>query len=141
MNFFKVIKTFRDGDCNTLLSTSIGEEGLDVGEVELIVCFDISSKSPIRMIQRMGRTGRKREGQVVVLVTEGKEQQTLNDCFFHKNHMKNWAGSKELMKQFFVQSPRMVPKEINPKCMKMSITVTKQTVSRNSSVKVSDSSK
>lgn len=66
---------FKSGACNTLVSTCIGEEGLDVGEVDLIVCFDISSKSPIRMVQRMGRTGRKRDGRVVVLVTEGKEQQ------------------------------------------------------------------
>ncbi|XP_044745496.1 Fanconi anemia group M protein homolog [Coccinella septempunctata] len=131
----RVIKTFRDGDCNTLLSTSIGEEGLDVGEVDLIICFDISNKSPIRMVQRMGRTGRKREGQVVILVTEGREQQTLNDCLFHKNNMKSWAGSTELMKQFFVESPRMVPKEIHPKCMKMQITVTKPMVSKNNSIK------
>lgn len=38
-------------------------------EVDLIVCFDATS-SPIRMIQRMGRTGRKRMGRAVILVTK-----------------------------------------------------------------------
>lgn len=66
---------FKSGECNTLVSTCIGEEGLDVGEVDLIICFDISSKSPIRMVQRMGRTGRQRDGRIVCLVTEGKEDQ------------------------------------------------------------------
>lgn len=69
---------FKSGICNTLVSTCIGEEGLDVGEVDLIICFDISSKSPIRMVQRMGRTGRQRDGRVVVLITEGKEQQVFH---------------------------------------------------------------
>ena len=34
-----------------------------------IVCYDVS-KSPIRLVQRMGRTGRKRAGRIIVLVTE-----------------------------------------------------------------------
>ena len=44
-------------------------QGLDIGEVDLIVCYDVS-KSPIRLVQRMGRTGRKRAGRIIVLVTE-----------------------------------------------------------------------
>jgi ERCC4-related helicase len=48
---------------------------VDIGEVDLIVNFDCLS-SPIRMIQRVGRTGRKREGRVVTLVSEGQEEKT-----------------------------------------------------------------
>jgi ATP-dependent DNA helicase MPH1 len=44
---------------------------LDIGLVDLVVNFE-SSASPIRMVQRMGRTGRKRPGRVVLLVTEGE---------------------------------------------------------------------
>lgn len=51
----------------------VGEEGLDVGEVDLIICFDVSQHSPIRLVQRMGRTGRKRDGHIIILVTDGKE--------------------------------------------------------------------
>ena len=62
-----------------LVSTSVGEEGLDIGEVDLIICFD-ASNSPIRLVQRMGRTGRKRAGKIIILVTEGKEDQV--NCWF-----------------------------------------------------------
>lgn len=34
---------------NTLIATSIGEEGLDIGEIDLIACYD-SQASPIRMV-------------------------------------------------------------------------------------------
>lgn len=51
----------------------LGEEGLDVGEVDLIICFDISQHSPTRLVQRMGRTGRKRDGHIIILVTDGRE--------------------------------------------------------------------
>ena len=67
---------FRQGGYNTLVCTSIAEEGLDIGEVDLIICFD-SLASPIRLVQRMGRTGRKREGRVVMLVTQGYEETVL----------------------------------------------------------------
>ena len=68
------MRQFREAGCNTLVSTCVGEEGLDIGDVDLIICFD-AHKSPIRLVQRMGRTGRKREGKIVMLVTEGKEEQ------------------------------------------------------------------
>ena len=58
----EIIDKFRSGTYNTLVATSIGEEGLDIGEVDLIICYDASA-SPIRMLQRMGRTGRKRTGK------------------------------------------------------------------------------
>lgn len=80
-----------------MIATCIGEEGLDIGEVDLIICYD-SGFSPIRyflkslkysliklflsqikrMIQRMGRTGRKRAGKVYVLLMEGKEFANYN---------------------------------------------------------------
>lgn len=70
--YLKVVKEFRCGNYNTLVSTCVGEEGLDIGDVDLIVCYD-AHKSPTRLVQRMGRTGRKRQGRIVMLMTEGKE--------------------------------------------------------------------
>jgi excinuclease UvrABC helicase subunit UvrB len=72
LHVLQVMHKFKAGGYNTLISTCVGEEGLDIGEVDLIVCFD-AHKSPIRLVQRMGRTGRQREGRIVMLVTEGKE--------------------------------------------------------------------
>ena len=60
---------FRLGGYNVLVATSIGEEGLDIGSVDLIICFD-ALKSPIRLVQRMGRTGRARQGRIVLMMTE-----------------------------------------------------------------------
>ena len=68
-----VLEAFRKGTVNTLICTCIGEEGLDVGEVDLIVHYDTVS-SAIRNIQRSGRTGRKRAGRVVQLLMEGHEE-------------------------------------------------------------------
>lgn len=65
----KVVNDFRAGGYNVLVATSIGEEGLDIGSVDLIICFD-ALKSPIRLVQRMGRTGRARQGRIVLLMTE-----------------------------------------------------------------------
>uniref|UniRef100_A0A2N9HDI2 Helicase ATP-binding domain-containing protein n=1 Tax=Fagus sylvatica TaxID=28930 RepID=A0A2N9HDI2_FAGSY len=58
-----VLEKFRAGGFNVIVATSIGEEGLDIMEVDLVICFD-ANVSPLRMIQRMGRTGRKHDGRV-----------------------------------------------------------------------------
>lgn len=70
----RVLDEFRAYAFNTLVATSIGEEGLDIPDVDLIVCLDVSS-SPTRSVQREGRTGRHRAGRVVHLLSEGKEVQ------------------------------------------------------------------
>jgi ERCC4-related helicase len=39
----KIISDFTSGDFNVLVATSIGEEGLDIGEIDLIICYDSSA--------------------------------------------------------------------------------------------------
>lgn len=68
----ELIKQFKNGTYNVLVATSIGEEGLDIGEVDLIICYDLTS-SPIKNIQRMGRTGRNRDGKVILLFSSNEE--------------------------------------------------------------------
>ncbi len=80
------IDRFMAGDSNVLVTTSVGEEGLDIGSVDLIVFFDAQS-SPIRSVQRSGRTGRQREGKIVILLCEGKE---------HQLYLKSEASSASL---------------------------------------------
>jgi Fanconi anemia group M protein len=65
-----LIEDLRKGYLNTLCSTSIGEEGLDIPEVDLVIFYE-PIPSEIRYIQRRGRTGRKAPGRVVILATEG----------------------------------------------------------------------
>ncbi|KAI4469154.1 fanconi anemia group m fancm family member [Holotrichia oblita] len=120
------VNSFRSGDCNTLISTCIGEEGLDIGEVDLIVCFDISNKSPIRLVQRMGRTGRKKEGKIIVLVTEGKEEEILKECLVNKHYLsKNILKSREIHSNLFQHNPRMIPDSLTPTCQKIHVSVPK----------------
>ncbi|KAM8920818.1 Fanconi anemia group M protein [Pelodytes ibericus] len=118
----EVVRRFRDGGYNTLVSTCVGEEGLDIGEVDLIICFD-AQKSPIRLVQRMGRTGRKRQGRIVVLLCKGREERTYNQSQSSMRSIyKTILGNKTL--HLSTVSPRMVPDGLNPKPHKMFITQT-----------------
>ena len=65
-----VLDEFRSGGANVLLATSIGEEGLDIPSADLVIFYEPVS-SEIRTIQRRGRTGRRRLGEVIVLIAEG----------------------------------------------------------------------
>ncbi|KAM5235479.1 Fanconi anemia group M protein [Ctenodactylus gundi] len=116
----EVVRQFRDGGYNTLVSTCVGEEGLDIGEVDLIVCFD-AQKSPVRLIQRMGRTGRRRQGRIVVILAEGREERTYNQSQSNKRSIyKAISGNRQVL-HFYHGSPRMVPEGINPELHKMFI--------------------
>ncbi|XP_008307062.1 Fanconi anemia group M protein [Cynoglossus semilaevis] len=117
----EVVHRFRQGGFNTLVSTCVGEEGLDIGEVDLIVCFD-AQKSPIRLVQRMGRTGRKRHGRIVVILAEGREERTYNQSQSNKRSVyKSIIGNTSGF-HMYPNSPRMLPDGVNPTLHKMHIT-------------------
>jgi Fanconi anemia group M protein len=65
----EILERFRRGELNILVSTSIGEEGLDIPQVELVVFYE-PIPSEVRFIQRKGRTGRVRPGRCVILVAD-----------------------------------------------------------------------
>ena len=44
-----MIKRFKNGKTNTLVATCVAEEGLDIGNVDIIISYDCLA-SPIRMI-------------------------------------------------------------------------------------------
>ncbi|KAK3426055.1 hypothetical protein EUGRSUZ_F02585 [Eucalyptus grandis] len=105
-----VLEKFRAGGYNVIVATSIGEEGLDIMEVDLVICFD-ANVSPLRMVQRMGRTGRKHDG---LLACEGSEL---------KGYRRKQANSKAISKHMrnggiasfnFHLSPRMIPHIFKP---------------------------
>ncbi|XP_047528487.1 Fanconi anemia group M protein isoform X1 [Vanessa atalanta] len=122
----RVMRGFRSGACNALVCTCVAEEGLDVGSVDLILCFDVSTRSPVRLVQRCGRTGRERGGQVFILVTEGKEHQTLKESMRQRDGLnQKILESKEVENSLYKTNPRMVPRDLTPECQKMYITVDK----------------
>ena len=65
----EVIKKFREGIYNTLIATSVAEEGIDIPSTDMVVFYE-PVPSEIRTIQRRGRTARKRAGKVVVLIAK-----------------------------------------------------------------------
>jgi len=64
-----ILDKFKEGIYNVLVSTNVGEEGLDIAECDMVVFYDVVA-SEIRLIQRKGRTARHREGKVVILYTK-----------------------------------------------------------------------
>lgn len=108
-----IIEKFQTGIYNTLVATSIGEEGLDIGEVDLIVCYDASA-SPIRMLQRMGRTGRKRAGNIVVTLMKGKEEDNFVKAKDNYEKMQKEIASGARFNFHDEESRRIVPREIVP---------------------------
>ena len=62
----EILKEFKQGIYNVLVSTNVGEEGLDIAECDMVIFYDVVA-SEIRLIQRKGRTARHREGKVVIL--------------------------------------------------------------------------
>lgn len=72
----KIISQFSEGEINTLISTSIGEEGLDIPEVDAVIFYE-PIPSAIRKIQRAGRTARLKEGKLFILVTKKTRDETF----------------------------------------------------------------
>lgn len=72
-----IVERFRRGEHNVLVATSVAEEGLDIPETDLVVFYE-PIPSEIRSIQRRGRTGRKRAGRVVVLMTKGTQDEAAH---------------------------------------------------------------
>jgi ERCC4-related helicase len=79
----QILEDFRDGKYNILVTTSIGEEGLHVPDVDHVIFYE-AVPSEIRMIQRRGRTGRTRPGKTTVLMTEG----TVDEAYYWTSRRK-----------------------------------------------------
>jgi Fanconi anemia group M protein len=87
----ELIKKFKEGVYNTLVATSVAEEGLDIPATDMVVFYE-PIPSEIRTIQRRGRTGRKRPGKVVVLVTK----QTRDEAYLWSSKGKEKRMKREL---------------------------------------------
>jgi ATP-dependent DNA helicase MPH1 len=109
----EAISNFKAGLVNVIVATSIGEEGLDIGQVDLIVCYDASA-SPIRMLQRMGRTGRKRAGNIVLLLMRGKEEESFTKAKDNYEQMQKMITDGVRFNFRHDLSTRIIPRDITP---------------------------
>ena len=80
----ETVQKFRDGVFQVLVATRVGEEGLDIAEVNLVIFYD-NVPSSIRFIQRRGRTGRKDTGKLVVLIAKN----TIDETYY-------WIGKRKI---------------------------------------------
>ncbi len=80
----ETVQKFRDGFYKVLVATRVGEEGLDISEVNLVIFYD-NVPSSIRFVQRRGRTGRKDAGKLVVLIAKD----TIDETYY-------WIGKRKI---------------------------------------------
>lgn len=80
----ETVQKFRDGDFRVLIATRVGEEGLDIAEVNQVIFYD-NVPSSVRFIQRRGRTGRKDTGKLVVLIAKN----TIDETYY-------WIGKRKM---------------------------------------------
>ena len=80
----ETVQNFRDGKFQVLIATRVGEEGLDIAEVNQVIFYD-NVPSSIRFVQRRGRTGRKDTGKLVVLIAKN----TIDETYY-------WIGKRKI---------------------------------------------
>ena len=95
----EIIKAFRMGEYDVLISTSVAEEGIDIPAVDLVILYE-PVPSEVRMIQRRGRTGRKRTGRVKVLITNGTRDEGYYWSSVRKeDNMKNQLINPKILEE------------------------------------------
>jgi ERCC4-related helicase len=105
------LESFRNGDFDVLVATSIAEEGLDIPEVGLVIFYE-PIPSEIRYIQRKGRTGRRSAGSVIILAAED----TI-DSRYHRATQRRLEMMHKRMKNLTSISLKQitrVPMRLNP---------------------------
>ena len=79
----ETIRSFENGDFNILVSSSIGEEGLHIPDVDIVIFYE-AVPSEIRSIQRRGRTGRTSSGKVFILLAKD----TIDESYYYSSVSK-----------------------------------------------------
>ncbi|KZX12629.1 DEAD/DEAH box helicase [Methanobrevibacter filiformis] len=110
----QIIKSFKVGTYDVLISTSVAEEGIDIPAVDLVILYE-PVPSEVRMIQRRGRTGRKTTGSMKVLITKGTRDEGYYWSSVNKEKkMKSQLKMKDSLMNLDVKPLTHVESEILP---------------------------
>ncbi len=93
-----MIEKFANEEFSCLIATSVGEEGLDIPEVDLVVFYE-PVPSAIRTVQRRGRTGRHKKGRVITLLTKNTRDEGYRWAAHHKEK-RMYSALKDIKKNF-----------------------------------------
>ncbi len=89
----ETIEQFKNKEFKVLVASSVGEEGLDIPEVNAVIFYE-PVPSELRRVQRSGRTGRTMPGKIIYLITK----KTRDEAY-------HWvAQKKEIKMQNILQS-------------------------------------
>ena len=106
---YRTIKEFSEGKFNVLCATSIGEEGLDIPEVNSVIFYE-PIPSAIRTIQRRGRTARLMPGELIMLVTKNTRDESYYWSAFHKE--KRMQNAIKSIKDDLINKTELKSEEI-----------------------------
>ena len=106
-----IIKSFKTGNYDVLISTSVAEEGIDIPAVDLVILYE-PVPSEIRMIQRRGRTGRKSSGRMKVLITK----KTIDEGYYwtsvrRESRMKSQLATQEAIEELKLNAAEKIEAE------------------------------
>ena len=106
-----ILREFKQGKINALVSTSVGEEGLDIPEVDLVVFYE-PIPSAIRKIQRAGRTARLKSGKLIILLTKGTRDESYHWAA-HQKEKKMYRILEDIKQDFKNKINKKQQKKIN----------------------------
>ena len=105
----EILQKFRAGEFNVLIATSVGEEGIDIPATDMVLFYE-PVPSEIRSIQRKGRTGRLRNGRVVVLMAKG----TRDEAYYWISDRKEKTMNRQ-MQSLSGQTSESLAREFSPR--------------------------
>jgi len=105
----EILQKFRAGEFNVLIATSVGEEGIDIPATDMVLFYE-PVPSEIRSIQRKGRTGRARNGRVVVLMAKG----TRDEAYYWISDRKEKTMNRQ-MQSLSCQTSESLAREFSPR--------------------------
>ena len=113
-NQLAILEQFKQGQYNILVSTNVGEEGLDIAECDLVIFYDVVA-SEIRFIQRKGRTARHREGKVVILYCKDTHDEIYMQIALSKLKKMNInLKSDQQLRTSYTKAPKEMILEESP---------------------------